>query len=243
MAKAVKHLPGRALGALCAVPLVCALGSCVAQETYDKAELSAKHYQTEAIRLEAEVARLEEDNRRMAAQLDAADVRIREASDTSDIDAELERLRALVAQMGGQEGDVQRFEVEGGTLYRVTDAILFDLGSTEIRADGQQILQEVANDIRSRARGKIYVRGHTDTVPIKRPETVARFPHGNLQLSAARAVEVAAFLEQRGNVDSSRLVVMGFGPSEPVAPNDSEANRRKNRRVEIFASDAEGGGR
>jgi flagellar motor protein MotB len=238
MAKAVNQLARRALGAVCAVPLIAALGSCVAQETYDKAELSAKHYQTQSIRLEAEVARLEEENRRLNAKLDAAGGQILEAGYTDDLEAQLKRLQELAAQSGGQPDDVQKFDVEGGTVYRVTDSILFDLGSAEIRADGQKILAEVADDIRSRARGKIYVRGHTDTVPIKRPETVARFPHGNLQLSADRAVEVAAFLEKQGQVESSRLVVMGFGPSQPVAPNDTEANRRKNRRVEIFVADA-----
>lgn len=223
--------------ALCAVPLALLLGACVAQETYDQAELSAKHYQTQTIRSEAEIARLEDENRRLRAQLDAAQVNISEAGYTDDIDAKLRKLRETMAELGANPGDVTKFSVDGGYVYRVKDSILFDLGSSEIRADGKRILEEVAADIKSRPFGKVYVRGHTDNLPVKRPETLAKFPHGNMQLSAARAVEVGALLSGKGGVASDRVVVMGFGPSDPVAPNDNAENRQKNRRVDIFVAD------
>lgn len=227
--------------AVCALTLVTALGSCVAKETMEQAELSAKHYQNQSIRKDAEIARLEDENRRLQAQLDAAQVGISEAGYTDDIDERLRRLRDTMAELGQDPGDVTKFRVDGGYVYRVKDSILFPLGSAEITADGKRILDEVAADIKSRAHGKVYVRGHTDNLPVKRPETLARFPHGNLQLSAARAVEVGAFLSGQGQVDSARVVVMGFGPSDPVAPNDNEANRQKNRRVDIFVSDEAAG--
>lgn len=230
------HMPALR-SALCALPLAVAFGSCVAQETYDQAELSAKHYQNQTIRKDADIARLEDENRRLQAQLDAAQVGISEAGYTDDIDERLRKLRDTLAELGQDPGDVTKFRVDGGYVYRVKDSILFALGSSDITSDGQRILEEVAADIKSRPHGKVYVRGHTDSLPVKRPETLARFPHGNLQLSAARAVEVGAFLEGKGQVDSGRVVVMGFGPSDPVAPNDDEANRRKNRRVDIFVSD------
>ena len=106
-----------------------------------------------------------------------------------------------------------------------------------VSADAQPILDQIAADIVSRPHGGLFVRGHTDNVPIVKPETVQRFPHGNLQLSASRAVEVAAQLIQRGKVASDRVTVMGFGPSDPVAPNDSPEGRQKNRRVDIFVAD------
>lgn len=224
--------------ALCAVPLALLLGACVAQETYDQAELSAKHYQNQAIRKDAEISRLEDENRRLAAQLDAAQVGISEAGYTDDIDERLRKLRETMAELGQNPGDVTKFEVDGGYVYRVKDSILFDLGSSQIRTDGQRILEEVAADIKSRPFGKVYVRGHTDNLPVKRAETLAKFPHGNLQLSAARAVEVGALLSGKG-VDAERVVVMGFGPSDPVAPNDNAENRQKNRRVDIFVADAQ----
>lgn len=227
--------------ALCAFPLAAVLGACVAQETYEQAELSAKHYQNQTIRKDAEIARLEDENRRLQAQLDAAQVGISEAGYTDDIDERLRALRDTMAELGQDPGDVTKFKVDGGYVYRVKDSILFALGSSDITADGQRILDEVAADIKSRAHGAVYVRGHTDNLPVKRPETLARFPHGNLQLSAARAVEVGAYLAGKGKVDPERVVVMGFGPSDPVAANDSEANRQKNRRVDIFVSDETAG--
>lgn len=223
--------------ALCALSLTFALGACVAQETYDQAELSAKHYQNQTIRKDAEVARLEDENRRLRAQLDAAQVGISEAGYTQDIDERLKRLRDTMAELGKDPGDVTKFKVDGGYVYRVKDSILFALGSAQISSDGQKILDEVAGDIKSRPHGTVYVRGHTDNLPVKRPETLAKFPHGNLQLSAERAVEVAMFLSGKGQVDGKRVVVMGFGPNDSVAPNDSETNRQKNRRVDIFVSD------
>jgi len=232
-----------ALGALCAAPLLLALGSCVAQETYDQAELTAKHWQDQAIRAQAEQSRLEDENRRLRGQLDAAQVQVSEAGYTGDIDARLQNLRSIVAELGQEPGDVTKFEVDGGYVYRVKDSVLFDLGSADLRADGQRILQEVAADIQSRPYETVYVRGHTDNLPVVRRETVARFPHGNLQLSAARAIEVAAFLTGKGSVDSKNVVVMGFGPNEPVAPNDNDANRQKNRRVDIFVADSSAGGK
>lgn len=226
-----------ALGA-CALALgALATSSCVAQETYDQAELTAKHYQDQSIRAEAELARLEDENRRMKAQLDAAEVQISEAGFTEDIDARLQNLRSILAELGSQPGDVTKIQVPGGYVYRVKDSVLFDLGSAEIRADGQRVLGEVAADIKSRPFGTVYVRGHTDNLPVKRPETLARFPHGNLQLSAARAVEVAAFLTGKADVESGSVVVMGFGPNEPVVANDTDANRQRNRRVDIFVAD------
>lgn len=238
MAKAADHRTWTALGALCAAPLLLVLGSCVAQETYDQAELTAKHYQDQAIRLEAELARLEDENRRMRSQLDAAEIRVSEAGYTDDIDQRLQNLRSILAELGNEPGDVSKIAVPGGYVYRVKDSVLFDLGSAQIRADGQRVLEEVAADIASRPFETVYVRGHTDNLPVKRAETLARFPHGNLQLSAARAVEVAAFLTGSGGVNSRQVVVMGFGPNEPVASNDSEANRQMNRRVDIFVADA-----
>ena len=223
--------------ALCALPLYLALGACVAQETYDQAELSAKHYQNQTIRKEAEVARLEDENRRLKAQLDAAQIGISEAGYTQDIDERLKALNEKLAELGSEPGDVTKFRVDGGSVYRIKDSILFDLGSSEIRPDGQKILGEIATDIQSATHGTVYVRGHTDNLPVKRAETLAKFPHGNLQLSAARAVEVGAYLSNQGGVDGKRVVVMGFGPNDPVSANDTDANRQKNRRVDIFVSD------
>lgn len=214
------------------------LGSCVTQERFDDAQLTAKHYQNRTIEYEGRLASLEDENRRLRAQLEASESNPVDAGFAAEnFDARLASLRNVLAELGQAPGDVTKFAVDGGYVYRVKDSVLFALGSDDVSADGKRVLTEVAADIRSRPHGKVFVRGHTDNLPIVKPDTKARFPYGNLDLSAARAVSVGAFLAAN-QVNEQRLVVMGFGASEPVAPNDTEDNRRRNRRVDIFVQDA-----
>lgn len=222
-----------------AIALTCALvltTSCVSRQRYDETQLAAKHYQKTTLDYERQIAALETENASLRRQLKASEMNVQNAS--ADLDERLRSLNEKIAEMGTNPGDITKFRVDGGYVYQVKEAILFALGSSDLSAEGQQALIEtVAPDINSRAHGRIYVRGHTDSVPVKKPETLAKFPHGNLQLSAARAVEVAALLVEKGKVANDRVVVMGFGPSDPVAPNDNAENRQRNRRVEIFVSD------
>jgi flagellar motor protein MotB len=223
-------------GTSVALALAALLASCVAQETYDDAQLNAKHWQKMALERDRRISELETENARLEAELQASDLQVSEAG--YQIDQRLDNLRNILSELGDNPGDVTKFQVDGGYVYRVKDSVLFALGSAQVSDDGRSKLAEIAADINSRPHGKVYVRGHTDSTPVKRPETLKQFPHGNLQLSAARAVEVAALLVSEGRVDGERVVVMGFGPSEPVAANDTPANQQLNRRVEIFVADA-----
>lgn len=72
------------------------------------------------------------------------------------------------------------------------------------------------------------IEAHTDDRPIR----TTQFP-SNWELSAARAAAVARYLERAGQVDPERLAPTGYASHRPLAPNDSEANRAKNRRVDI----------
>jgi chemotaxis protein MotB len=219
------------------------LGACVSQEHYDDEHLTAKHYQTRAIEQDKQIHELQDENRRLRAQLDASEKSLAEAGFSPEaIDERLANLRKIMAEMGQNPGDVTKFSVDGGYVYRMKDSIVFALGSAEVSADGQRVLSQIAADIASKPYGKIYVRGHTDTTPISKPETKAKFPNGNLQLSAERAVAVGAYLSNQAKVEEARVVVMGFGPHDPIAPNDSADNKQRNRRVDIFVADAEPSG-
>ena len=112
------------------------------------------------------------------------------------------RMEDLASMIDGLEGpmqDVQRFDVEGGYVVMIQDRVLFDSGSAALGGEGAEALAALAQEINQAPHGKIIVRGHTDSDPVKKPETRAKFPHGNLQLSAERAVSVAAFLIQPGS--------------------------------------------
>jgi chemotaxis protein MotB len=101
-------------------------------------------------------------------------------------------------------------------------------------------LTNIAGDINAKPHGRIWVRGHTDSDPVSKPATKEKFPNGNLELSAMRAVTVGAELAKSGKVKEHDIVVAGFGQYDPVKPNSSSDNKRLNRRVEIFVADQKG---
>jgi OOP family OmpA-OmpF porin len=109
------------------------------------------------------------------------------------------------------------------SVISTAGAIYFKTGSAELDKVSEPILQSVA-EIANRCPGvKIQVTGHTDSVGVK---------EANRQLSEQRARSVVAFLAQRG-VAAARVDAVGYGDTRPIAPNDSEANRAKNRRIEF----------
>jgi flagellar motor protein MotB len=220
------------LGAAC---LATVISSCVTPEQQADTEHAAKHWQKQYLAADKERGDLASENAKLRAQLDASNAHpINAGGNLAEIDSRLAALNNKLAELGAAPGDVTKFAVDGGNLYQVKDAILFAPGSASLSPEGKQVLESVLADIEKSPHGQVSVRGHTDNVPVGKPETKARYPHGNLQLSAARAVEVAAVMQ--GAVQD--LVVMGFGESRPVMPNDSDGNRQKNRRVEIFVADA-----
>lgn len=218
--------------------------SCVSEAQYDEAIATAKRYEQRYYDLEQREQALDEENRSLKRQLEAANAVAVEAGAEAEqrLQDRMQELDRIMAELGTNPGDATKFEVDGGYVYRVKDAILFALGSAEVSSDGAKLLRRIAADIEKNP-GRVYVRGHTDNVPIVKPETKKKYPLGNMQLSVARALNVASVLTQAGGVPENRVVVMGFGPNEPIAPNDSAANRRKNRRVEIFVSTDEAGSR
>lgn len=113
--------------------------------------------------------------------------------------------------------------VQGEQLV-LTQQVRFALGSDEILAESDGILGQLAQVIQGQVEiARIAVDGHTDNVGAE-----AR----NLALSRKRALSVVRWLVEHG-VDERRLEARGFGPRQPVAPNDTEQGRTLNRRVEF----------
>lgn len=79
------------------------------------------------------------------------------------------------------------------------------------------------------------IEGHTDNVPIG-PRLKARYPT-NWELGAARAVNVARFLQGEAGIDPLRLSAVSYGQYRPVASNKTAAGRARNRRIEIILID------
>ena len=117
-----------------------------------------------------------------------------------------------------------------GIALTVAGQVLFTPGSEVVSTQGRAVLQKIAARI-NESDNKIRVGGHTDNSPLRRVKD--RYPRGNLQLSGARALNVADFLVETCGVDRGRVSFAGFGSEQPVAANDSDSGRLANRRVEI----------
>lgn len=115
---------------------------------------------------------------------------------------------------------------------------LFPRGGAEIGSDFLPVVRKVGLFIQDNdLRGPITVVGHTDNLPIR----TLRFP-SNWHLSEARAEAVVRVLES--SIPASTLRAVGRADGEPIAPNDTEAGRTQNRRVEIrIASNADAAAR
>lgn len=102
--------------------------------------------------------------------------------------------------------------------------IHFDSGKSVVKPESKPALDEVAKLLKADPGLKLWVVGHTDSVGKV---------DDNLRLAQARAEAVAAELSGAHGVAANRLKGFGAGPLAPVAENDSEAGRAKNRRVEL----------
>lgn len=128
-------------------------------------------------------------------------------------------------------GEIAISELKGRLTVKIVDAILFQPGKTEVKAGGLALLQKMVRLLKTVKDKSIRVEGHTDNVPVT-GQLAARYP-GNWELSAARAVNVARYLQEQG-IDPQLLSAAANGEYKPVSANDSEEGRARNRRIEII---------
>jgi outer membrane protein OmpA-like peptidoglycan-associated protein len=102
--------------------------------------------------------------------------------------------------------------------------IFFDFNKSDVKPESKPALDEVAKMLKANPSMRVWVVGHTDSVG-----TI----DANMQLSGARAADVAKALVANYGISATRLKGYGVGPLAPVASNDSEEGRAKNRRVEL----------
>jgi OOP family OmpA-OmpF porin len=102
--------------------------------------------------------------------------------------------------------------------------IYFDTGKADVKPESDATLKEIAKLLQQDAKLKLYVVGHTDNVGMLA---------SNMDLSKRRGDAVVAVLATKYGVAAARLSAQGDGPTAPVASNDTEDGRAKNRRVEL----------
>ena len=110
------------------------------------------------------------------------------------------------------------------TGHIAVEGIYFETGKSELKPESAAAIAEVAKLLKGDAGLKLYVVGHTDNVGAL---------EGNMKLSLSRAQSVVQALTKTHSIEAGRISGYGAGPYAPVASNDAEAGRTKNRRVEL----------
>lgn len=119
-----------------------------------------------------------------------------------------------------------------GVKITLSDSLTFESGSSELLPNAEIVLREVGDRIDEKVI-EIEVQGHTDNVPIGGNS----IHKTNWHLGAARSVSVVQFLQQNSEINPGNFKASSFGEYNPIAENDTESGRRRNRRVEIYLRD------
>jgi outer membrane protein OmpA-like peptidoglycan-associated protein len=181
---------------------------------------------------EKEDAEKKEAESARAAQLSAEEAeQARRLAESRASEAEFARREAELASeqinsLTRQLENLQLRETESGVVVTLGD-VLFASGQAELIEGGQSSLEEVVDLLQTEPDKKIRVEGHTDS----RGDSAA-----NLLLSEQRAQSVRDSLISLG-VDPERVTAMGMGEDFPIASDDTEEGRARNRRVDVILLD------
>ena len=170
----------------------------------------------------AEIERLDRSVDSLDARL--AELEVREAAVSAELRERQRRerqFREVEAIFTPSEGEVLRSE---DRLILRLAGLTFPSGSDEIRPDNFALLTKVQRVVREFPEARIVVEGHTDS---QGNESM------NQSLSRRRAIAVREYLLSNIAMSADRITAVGYGESRPVAPNNSEAGRTRNRRIEI----------
>jgi len=183
--------------------------------------------------LRRKVADLDAENAKLTASI-ASLVKAREEQVqkvSSTYESLLEKMKTEISK-----GQVTISELKGKLTVNMVDSILFDSGKAEVKKGGLEILGKVVSILKDVSDKSIRIEGHTDDVQISRA-LAQRYPT-NWELSAARAINVARYLQGQG-IDPGHLSAVAYGEWKPVATNDTEEGKAKNRRIEIILAPME----
>jgi chemotaxis protein MotB len=152
-----------------------------------------------------------------------------------DAQARTEALRAMADQLALEfdelinQGVVTLETSDRWLELNLPNSLLFGSGDAEPHYDAFEVVEKIAAVLNNRDNA-VKVEGFTDNQPINS----SRFP-SNWELSAARAAAVVRMLVMEG-IEPERLAAVGYGQYQPVARNDTEAGRQRNRRVVLLIS-------
>lgn len=226
--------------------------ACVKQSTYDKAMADNKRLQGELDTAQQDEKTLNDKVKELQDKLDALDLAAKtKEAELGKVKGEQESTEAELAELRRQKeaaekriaaykalqdkfralvdtGKLQVVFRNGQMTLKLPSGILFPSGSADLSKGGQQALTDVTNILKEFQDRRFLVAGHTDNQPIR----TAQFKN-NWYLSTARANSVVQAMIKDG-FPAKNLAAAGYAEFDPVAPNDTEAGREQNRRIEII---------
>lgn len=179
---------------------------------------------TRSSETEGELSKVRDE--KAATEADLAELRAMREADQKRIAAFADlqaRFKSLV-----DAGDLEIAFRKGQMTIKLPSGVLFPSASAELSEAGKKTLTRVSTVLKELGRRRILVAGHTDNVPIDKPEY-----RNNWYLSTARAVSVVEFLVAAGT-PPELLAAAGYADKDPVASNRSKRGRQKNRRIELI---------
>ena len=131
-----------------------------------------------------------------------------------------------------KEVDVQ--VLKGVVYISLADNMLYQTGSYEVNSRAEQTLSKIAKIISDYKDYDVLVEGNTDDVPINTSNAKMKNIRSNWDLSCLRAASVVQYLQDHFGVNPKRLTAGGRGEYNPIATNDTELGKQRNRRTQII---------
>ena len=144
------------------------------------------------------------------------------AAECTAVQHKIVRVAAMEQGVVVSADQIRKSLAESGKV--VFYGIYFDTDKAVIKPESEPTLAEMAKFLKANAQAKVFIVGHTDSQgPLER----------NQKLSKERAASVVKALAGSHGIAADRMIPEGVGPLAPVAANDADAGRAKNRRVEM----------
>lgn len=184
---------------------------------------------------EKEAALIQEKNRLEKLEKDLA-VRSQRIDELESViaakDAKMNALKNAVSNaLTNFEGKGLTVEQKNGKVYvSMENKLLFDSGSWAVNSEGRKAVNQLGTVLAQNPDIAVLIEGHTDNVPYGGSGQLK----DNWDLSTKRATSIVHILRENANIDPQNLTAAGKGEYAPVASNDSDTGRAKNRRIEVI---------
>ena len=122
-------------------------------------------------------------------------------------------------------------EKDSYTVVTVSEAVLFNSGSTTLSGSGREVIDRIAEVAAKHPDRAIRVEGHTDNKGIL-TAYLTKYP-SNWELASQRACSVVHYMVKKHSIAPEQMSAVGYGEHQPISDNDASEGRAKNRRVVI----------